>query len=305
MTLSCARLAAAVAALALAGIPAAAMACSTCKCGDYTITLMGAEKPFQGRLRGSVEYVSRSEMQGSGIARRETDEQRTLVGLAYSVTPSLTIAAQLPFVQKRITDPATLGEAEARGLGDMDLTGRLVLYQDRAFPRHMAGLRLGIRLPTAEEVTGPGGGPLDIDVQPDAGATAPNAGAWYGYYRFPWFASVSATYFWYGDGRQGFEPGDATLLSLLSQRAIGQTFALQLGVDARYARPNSFSGVTDPDSGGTLAMAYAGVAARFLSDELLINVGIQEPVLDNLNGVQEEGTTWRAGVTYDFSLTED
>ncbi|MFP5306414.1 MAG: transporter, partial [Gammaproteobacteria bacterium] len=46
---------------------APAQACSTCKCGDYSITLLGVEKPYAGRLRGSFDTLVRSETQGAGL----------------------------------------------------------------------------------------------------------------------------------------------------------------------------------------------------------------------------------------------
>lgn len=279
---------------------APALACSTCKCGDYTISLFGAEKPFENRFRVGVDYVHRSETQGDpATLSRETDEQRLLLGLSYNLTEDLSFALQLPFVRKQIAD-GNLARQEAEGLGDVDLIGRWTLHREGGVSgRHLAGLRFGLRLPTTEQVRDGSGNKLDIDVQPDAGATAPNVGGWYAYFRFPWFLTATATYFSFGDGHQDFSPGDAVVVSALGQYGIGQALALQLGVDARHAWKNRFSGITDDDSGGTLAMVFAGVAVRAL-DELVINAGVQLPVIDELNGFQEEDPAYRLGLAWDF-----
>lgn len=276
-----------------------AYACSTCKCGDYTITLLGDEKAYAGRLRSGVETVWRSESQGEpGVDERSTDEQRLLLGLAYSLNPDWTLAAQIPFVRKEIED-ADLSRQDAEGLGDIDLLARWTLFRGGdSSVRHVGGLRLGVRLPTAEQVRDRNGERLDIDVQPDAGATAPNVGGWYSYFRFPWFLSSSVTYFSFGDGHQGFAPGNAVVGSLLGQYAVMPALAVQAGVDARYAQRNRFSGVEDPDSGGTLTMGFAGVALRF--GELVTNAGVQLPLAENLNGFQDEGASYRLGLAYDF-----
>jgi hypothetical protein len=277
-----------------------ALACSTCKCGDYTITLFGAEKSFENRFRVAADLIYRSESQGQpGVAERSTEERRTLLGVSYSVNEDLSLAVQVPFVRKEIEDN-NLARQKAEGLGDIDLVARWTLYrQGEASGRHLAGLRFGVRLPTADQVRDGGGNRLDIDVQPDAGATVPNLGGWYAYFRFPWFVSLSATYFSFGDGHQEFAPGDAMVASALAQYGVSQRVALQFGVDARYSQKNRFSGVDDPDSGGTLAMAFGGVAVR-LYEDLLLNAGIQAPLLDELNGHQEEDPSYRIGVAYDF-----
>lgn len=275
-----------------------AQACSTCKCGDYTITLLGAEKPFENRFRIGFDTLARSETQGSGVDERKTDEWRSLLGLAWSVNENLTLAAQIPWVRKEIED-GNLAELEAEGLGDIDLIGRYVLYRSGSGSgRHLAGLRAGVRLPTADEIKD-GGEKLDIDVQPDAGSTVPNLGGWYSYFRFPWFVSSSVTAFHFSEAHQDFEPGDALVGSVLTQYALGQTFALQGGLDARYSEKNQFSGVDDPDSGGTLTMVFAGAAFRAL-DELILNAGVQIPLLEDLNGDQDEDPSFRFGLAYDF-----
>lgn len=276
-----------------------AMACSTCKCGDYTITLMGSEKPFSGRFRVGMDYMVRSESAGNpGVSEQETDEQRATLGLAYSLNEDVTLAMQAPFVRKEIKS-SNLARQEAEGLGDIDLTARWVLYRSGAMSgRHLAGLRAGVRLPTADEVKS-NGQLLDIDVQPDAGATVPSLGGWYAYYRYPWFATVSATYFKYQEGHQDFRGGDVVLASALVQYGVTQSVALQLGLDARESEKNQFSGVPDSDSGGFLAMGFMGIAAR-IGEELLLSAGVQVPVIEKLNGDQTEDPALRVGISYDF-----
>lgn len=282
----------------LAAQPAAA--CSTCKCGDYTITLMGAERPYQDRLRASLDYVLRTESAGEpGVEEETTDESRLMLGLAYGVSENLMLGLQAPYVRKVVE--ATGGESEdASGLGDIDLVGRWVMFRSGEMPsRNLAGLRLGVRLPTAEQVRDGSGALHEIHLQPDAGATAPNVGAWYSHIRYPWLMSASATYYSFGEGNQGFAPGNVLHASLQGQYALTQSLALQAGLDARQSEHNFEEGARDENSGGFLAMAYAGAALR-VGEDLLLNLGVQLPAVENLNGHQDEGTNVRAGVTFDF-----
>lgn len=286
----------ATAAVLLASSPA--QACSTCKCGDYSITLLGTEKPYAGRLRAALDTLVRSESQGAGASERETDEWRNTLGLSYSFTENLTLGIQVPWVRKEIRD-ANLAEQDAQGWGDADLVGWWVLHRGgETALNHLAGLRFGLRLPTSEEIER-SGQLLDIDVQPDAGALAPSLGAWYRYYRFPWLLSTSAVYYAYGEGNQGFDPGDAATASVLGQYALDANWALQLGLDLRHADKNRHGGTLDPDSGGTLGMAYAGAAARFF-EELSVSAGVQLPLIDALNGAQTEEPALRLSFAYDF-----
>ena len=91
----------------------------------------------------------------------------------------------------------------------------------------------------------------------------------------------------------------ALLRHYLTRKGFTQTLALQVGLDARHAGRNRFSGIEDPDSGGTLAMAFGGVALRVF-DELVVSAGAQVPVFDDLNGHQEEDPVLRVGLAYDF-----
>ena len=282
----------AVAAVLLTAPPA--FACSTCKCGDYTITLMGLERPYENRLRASLDYVLRSESAGRGAEEEKVDESRLMLGMAYGFNDDVMLAVQLPFVRKELDDE------RVSGIGDVDVVGRWVLHRSGESPsRNLAGLRFGVRLPTSEQVRDAGGALHEIHLQPDAGATAPNLGAWYSHIRFPWMTTLAVTAFTFGDGNQHFEPGDVLFASVQSQYALSQSLALQAGVDARQSGKNGEDGAIDPNSGGFLAMAFAGAALRVGTD-LLLNLGVQVPLVEDLNGHQDEGTNVRAGITLDF-----
>ncbi len=275
-----------------------ANACSTCKCADPTINLLGTEKPFSNRFRIGLDYFVLSESSGTGYDKQDTEEWRTLLGLAWSANENLTLAAQIPWVRKKIESP-NLARSEAEGIGDIDLLARYVVHRSGGGSgRNLFGLRVGIRLPSSDQVRDKGE-KLDIDVQPDAGSTVPNVGVWYSRFQFPWFLSTSLTYFSYGEANQDFSPGDAAIFSALGQYGLNYAVALQLGIDARYAQKNHFSGASDPDSGGILAMAFAGLAVRALN-ELIISVGVQQPIVERLKGEQNEDASFRVGLTYDF-----
>lgn len=276
-----------------------ALACSTCKCGDPTITLVGDEKPYANRLRIGLDVQLRSETEGDpAILEATTDEDRYTLGFAYSLNNRLTLIANLPYVYKERRD-TSLAYMEADGLGDIDIYARYNLQAENE-QRHLYGVMGGLRLPTSEEVKDGAGNTLDIDVQPDAGATAVTAGGYYQYFASPWFASASASVVHFvSEGRQDFDPGSSIVGSLRAQYALKYNFAPQVGLDFRYSEKDHFSGAKDHNSGGFLGNLWLGIATR-VGGELLLYAGAQIPVIDGLNGHQEEDHTLRLGFNYDF-----
>ena len=277
-----------------------ALACATCLCGDPTITTMGAEKPFAGRMRTSVEYLKRGEKIGlPGISEKEIDEQRVSYSFSYALNDQLTIAATLPLVSKQMHN-FDLSSQQASGIGDTDLSARWFIGKDEKFSvKKLWGMQFGLRLPTSSEQK-INGAPIDIDSQPGAGATVPTLGGWYGRYQMPWFFYTSAVIqHAVNDGYQGYRGGDVLLVTGLSQYALGYKLAVQLSLDGRMKKHDTYHGVTDPDSGGLLIMATPGVAWTPLED-LVVNMSYQQPAVENLYGHQQEKPTLRVGVTYDF-----
>jgi len=278
----------------------AAQACATCLCGDPTITTMGTEKPFAGRVRAGIEYLNRGETVATpGVSEVVTDERRITYSFSYAINADWIVAASVPFVTKEVRR-FDLSRAQASGVGDMDLSARWFVGKDDAFPaRYLWGLQFGVRLPTSTEQKA-GGEPVDFDAQPGAGATIPNLGIWYGRYAMPWFFYTSAVYqHAVTEGYQDYQAGDVLLITGLAQYALRSGVAVQLSLDGRRKRQDEYDGVKDEDSGGVLVMLTPGIAWTPFED-LIVNAAYQIPIVENAHGRQEEDPTFRLGVTYDF-----
>lgn len=275
-------------------------ACATCLAGDPTITTMGTEKPFAGRLRVSVDYLTRGEKAGEpGISEYEIDEQRTTYSASYAPSEQWIFAASLPVINKEVKR-FDLSREEANGIGDADLSARWYIGNTlRVMSRHLWGLQFGIRVPTSSEETS-NGIPVDIDAQPGAGATIPNLGVWYGRFQTPWFFYTSASYQHAVDtGYEDYRAGDVLLLTGHSQFALGVNLALSFSLDGRWKEKDRYSGVTDHNSGGLLVMATPGIAWTPVTD-LVVNLTYQIPAIEDFNGRQEEEPNFRVGITYDI-----
>jgi hypothetical protein len=277
-------------------------ACSTCMVGDPTQTLMGAEKPYEDRLRLSLDVLTRDESTGvAGFNQKKIDETRSSINLAYAPNRRMMFALHVPVV-KRTLESFNLSTEEVTALGDVSLTFKNFMQEKDSFQRHMYGLIAGLRLPTATEQTA-NGVPLDFDVQPGTGAYMVNAGAWYAQYRFPWMFYTSTSYFISGEGNQKFQAGDAIVLNASLQYAAHHGLSFPLALEARWSQQDKFAEVVDPNSGGTQVYLAPGVIYN-LADDLLLNFAIKLPVVENLNGDHEEGTIVTFGVTYDFDMHE-
>lgn len=276
-----------------------ALPCSTCLCGDPTLTLMGAEKPYAGRKRVALEWLERSETIGlAGFNQVTIDERRWTLGLSWTPTDRLSIGLRLPWLDKQRED-AGLARVSTQDFGDVELTAKLHLEPKTHGARDAYGLIAGLRLPTAEEKRRANGEPFDLDVQPGTGAVTPQLGGWYARYAYPWFAQVTSALHVSGEGFQNFRAGNALVTSLTGQRALSNTCALQLALDTRWSARDEYAGRPDLDSGGFIAFLSPAFVYN-LSEDLLVHARVQLPISDALNGDHDESTTFSLGMVYDF-----
>jgi hypothetical protein len=275
-------------------------ACATCLCGDPTLTTMGVEKPFAGRTRISVDYLTRGETVGEARTQEHMIyEERVTYSISYAPTTQWMFSASVPMINKSV-DRYDLSHEEGSGVGDTDLTARWFIGQPTSIATsRLWGLHLGLRVPTSSEQM-LNGEAIDFDAQPGAGALIPSVGVWLGEYHLPWFFYGSAiVQHATSEGYQGYQPGNAILITAHTQYALHRQLALQFNVDARWKNQDRYSDVIDDDSGGTLVMVTPGLAWTPIED-WLVSLSYQQPILENAHGRQEEDANVRMGVTYDF-----
>lgn len=275
-------------------------ACATCLCGDPTITTMGTEKPYAGRMRVSVDYLTREETVGiAHISEQTVNEERITYNFSYALNEKWVFAASVPLVDKKV-ERYDFSRDDASGIGDTDLSARwLIGSGDGIQAKNLWGVQLGLRVPTSSEEKSHGTA-IDFDAQPGAGATIPSVGLWYGRYQMPWFFYTSAVVQHAVDeGYQGYQAGDVLLVTGHAQYAVNYQLALQFGLDGRWKEKDSYHDVTDNDSGGMLLMASPGIAWTPIED-LVVNFSYQIPAIEDLNGNQEDKSVLRIGVAYDI-----
>jgi len=284
--------------LLLTTLAPATFGCATCTAGDPTINLMGMERSFAGRLRFGLDYLRRVEKIGiAGVNQTQLTEQRATFNFGYALNQRLNLAVRLPLVDKHLKY-INLGEQDNQAVGDVEIGGKFAMFASEDHTRQW-GITAGLKLPTATEQTDSQGKKLDIDVQAGTGAWTPNIGLWYGFYEFPYFTYASATFHHATEGFGDFQAGDVLTTTVTGQYAINKQIAIQLALDSRWSAKNKFGNQTDENSGGFVGFISPKLVVMPIMD-VVLHVGVQIPLINQLNGAQDESTTVQLGFTYDF-----
>jgi hypothetical protein len=294
------RLALAVVVLACALWPERASACASCACGDPTLTSMGTEQPFAGRLRLATQMrawgLTAGEARVDGIA---LNELRLDVSAAYAPVPWLFLSATLP-LQARSVRTVSLARESGWGVGDMEVGAKLFVFRDRDFaPRHLVGLLVGSRLPTSITQTDGGGRPLSLDAQLGTGSWDPFLGLSYTTFRGAWSFVASATGYLPTRGREDFRAGASVRTTLATQFQPTPRWALRLAVDGRAEAESNQAGVRDEEGAGTIA--YLSPDVLFSpSMDVVVQLGVRVPVFNRLRGNVQQQPILQAALAYDL-----
>jgi len=293
-------LAAVVGLVAVGGGARPAFACATCSCGDPTITSIGTEQAYAGRLRLSLGYAHRSDVSGTPLVDEETRrEDRLDLSVAYAPSTWLALVASFPLLERQVSE-VDLSRDTMRGTGDLDLRARVTLWRDRGFaPRHLAGVTLGVTLPTARVQDDAMGAPLDLDHQLGGLAVVPRAGVFYTHLRHPWaaFASASVAHLVLVDGEE--RAGDNLGFTAVAQYQPGETWGVRLGVDGKLEDRAHDGRASIDDTGGFALFVSPGVIVSPLMD-LVVELSLQLPVVDALHGRHDESAVLQLATSYDF-----
>jgi hypothetical protein len=279
-----------------------AFACASCGCGDNTLTATGVERPYRNRIRVLLEERYGSLVLGDDATGEHTTFLRQSLAASWSPQKRVTIALVVPWMTSWIRR-AGVPRSTVTGLGDVELAGRVVLYQEKSFaPHHVLWAGVGLKFPTGRESRDTNGFPVDSDDRPGSGSWDPYLGVTYG-----WFSGELFSFFASASGRlttHGFD-------SYLRGATIGGTAvlqlqpwswgALQLGADLLWERADYLgNGNLVPNSGGTTGFLVGAFLANPWRD-LLLRVVVDAPVITVMQGTQSVGPQVTLQVAYDFN----
>lgn len=275
-----------------------AEACATCACGDPTLTVMGAEQPFEGRLRLSFGFDLRSESVGTTRVIT-TEEQRLSLGVSYAVWDWLQVALTVPLARRQVTD-VDLSRDTVYNLGDLDLRARAILWRDRVFaPTHLIGLTAGLELPTTPRAVRDDGTPAPIEAQVGTASFDPLVGLSYAFFADPFSFYASSTVLVPTRGRFDLLAGPAWLNTVTAQLQPWTEVAFRLGLDARLDGVAREGDQPDNDTGGFITFLSPEVVVSPVMD-LIVRAAVRLPIIDRLNGDHDEGPMVTLGVAYDL-----
>ncbi|SET74267.1 transporter [Stigmatella erecta] len=290
----------ALAAALLLLTPGKASACATCACGDPTLTSMGTEQPFAGRLRLASTMrawgLTSGASQDSAVSLREL---RMDVSAAYVPLPWLTLAVTVP-LQTRTVREVSLARERGWGIGDVEVSARATFFRDRNFaPNHLFSLLAGAELPTARTLKDTQGRPLSLDAQLGSGSVDPFAGVAYTGFQDAWSFLVSATGYLPTRGREDFRGGASLRGTLAAQYQPKARWALRLAADTRLEGKSDTLGVAETEGSGFIGFLSPDVLFSPTTD-MVIQAGVRVPVLNRLNGYVRQTPILQAALVYDL-----
>jgi len=290
---------AAIAAALLLAAPAA-FACATCACGDPTLTSMGTEQPFAGRLRLAATVrawgMTTGEAALDGVTLREL---RMDVAASYAPTRWLFLSATLPLQARGVRD-VSLARERSWGPGDLEVSAKAYVFRDREFsPDHLVSVLVGMELPTSPTVHDAQGRPLSLDAQLGTGSWDLLAGLAYARFRGEWSFIASATGYLPTRGRMGYLAGASVRSTLAAQYQPHPRWALRLAADTRLEGASDTRGLRHPDGRGFIGFLSPDVLYSPTTD-VVIQAGVRAPVLNLLSGRVRHTPILQAAVAYDL-----
>jgi hypothetical protein len=290
--------AAAVAAFLL--LPSVGLACATCACGDPTLTSMGTEQPFSGRLRLATSLRAWGQTVGEESLDAVTlRELRMDVSAAYAPLPWLFLSATLPLQARTVRD-VSLARESGWGIGDVELSAKAFVLRDREFSAdNLFSILVGVKLPTSPTQRDQHGRPLSLDAQLGSGSVDPLLGLAYTAFRSDWSFIASATGYLPTRGREDFRAGAALRTTLAAQYQPSTRWALRLAADTRLEAASDTEGVRDPDGSGFIGFLSPDVLFS-PSTDVVVQLGVRVPVLNLLTGPVRQTPILQAAVAYDL-----
>jgi hypothetical protein len=98
-----------------------ARACAVCATSDRTLSPAGAERPFAGRVRASLD----ARIGGRRFEQTSIAERRAEASVSVAVNPQFLASVGVPRLDRTIMSPA--GARHARSFGDFELPARGIM----------------------------------------------------------------------------------------------------------------------------------------------------------------------------------
>ncbi len=288
------------------------LACAVCGAAEQTLPTNGAEVPFDGRKRATVE------LRAASFATRDQGlkvvELRAQPGVAMAIGRDALVGADVPLLRRSLDlgaaapapAPATglaprASEAStANSVGDAEVRASFVAWRSvPALTNRRFTLLAGIKLPSAPLERDPAGALVHPDLQPGCGSVVPTIGGSYTWTSSRWAAWTSASLLFPVSVRSGAHSGDSLRASLGGQLQPTRIFATRLSVNGRLDTTGELEGEVLRASGGAAVHVAPEIVLSPTSDVVLA-LGASFPVVQEMRGYRATTPVLLASVGVDF-----
>ncbi len=286
--------------LALALAPRASEACSMCRCGDPTFSLIGSQifVPKTWHLGLDAGRYAKDQVAEDEPGTREKEvEDRLVLSVSRTFGSRLTLVAQLPFAHRTITTSSE--EGTLSGLSDPELLAHYRLFSPGA--GSWVSLSVGLRPGWGQNDRRREGVRAEEHLQPGTGAVGLEPGASFSRVvggEGSVFGSVAGRF--NGRNDAGYRYGSAVLANVGYERKLGPRLNAVLEANFRRAgRDEPTVGDEDPNTGGSVLYVAPRLLVK-LERTVFLRLGVQVPVVKHLFGDQDEKVNVLTGLTVRF-----
>jgi hypothetical protein len=276
------------------------LACAVCATADPSLDAPGAERPFAGRLRSSLDFrmggVSAGTTAGETV---DVVDRRLELATSFAPSRSTLLTLSVPALDRSITSAG--GRVDALVPGDVEARAQVLAWSNEpAVVRRRVAVFGGFKLPTAPVESDASGQVLPSVLQPGCSAIVPSLGVSWTTARPPWSAVASVAVLLPAPVRPAPHAGDSLRAAFVGQWQPLPFLGARAGVQGRADGAGELAdGTTDPSSAGLVGYATAEVIASPARD-LVVSAGVLVPALQAWRGDHREGPIAVASAAYDF-----
>ncbi|HYU35102.1 MAG TPA: hypothetical protein VEW48_23360 [Thermoanaerobaculia bacterium] len=293
-------------------------ACSMCRCGDPTFNALGTDVYAMDKLRVALDWERFDKQQGPGDSAETMSEDRFTTALSYTFSDRVTAVARIPYSSRTLREPGQIEVTEAVVRHEGTEPALRDTTSDLADPELYALVRLwsspfsggmgsrawisalgGVKTNWGRNDLRQGGVRLDEHLQPGTGSTDVFGGL-SGFYLLNQSSSVFGSVQLRRMGRNdfGYRYGDVSMATAGYERKITAALDGVLTLDFRDAGRDLVGDEgSDPDTGGRLLYVSPKLSRDF-GRGLVGRLSVQVPVVEDLNGDQDEKAVVNLGVTW-------
>lgn len=268
----------------------AADACAVCGAAERALPTSGAEVPFAGRKRITID--GRAAAFETRDARLAVTEVRVEAAGALAVATDTMIGADVPVLRRDVrgTNPRV-------GLGDVELRATHTAWRSAQGRRFTLGG--GVKLPTAPLEHDAAGVPVPPDLQPGCGAVMPFVAVTYAAMGSLLSAWTTVSFYLPAAVRDGPHPGASLRGSGLLQVQPFDLLAARLGAHGRWDGRGDDGNEVIRTSGGAAAHA-SGELVLSPARDVVISAGVALPVVQEMRAYRATSPVAMLGVGVDF-----